>query len=92
MIQNQNDDNSDNCCEFEEVITTYQTSWLFTTIHEAAKEACAVIRNVLKLDFKDIIDFSVISTYDDNRVLMYELRLITPPEIAENLLEYYEYE
>lgn len=84
----QNDYVSDNycaSCEIGEVITTYETDWQFATIQEAFKEACNVINNVLKLDIEEIYDFSVISTYDDNRVPMYELRLVTSPEVIEKL-------
>lgn len=72
-------------CEIGEVITTYETDWLFATFQEAFKEACYVLSEVLKLDSEEIIDFSVICTCDDNGTEMYELRIVTSPEVIEKL-------
>ena len=72
-------------CEIGEVITTYETDWLFATFQEAFKEACYVLSEVLKLDSEEIFDFSVICTCDDNGTEMYELRIVTSPEVIEKL-------
>ena len=72
-------------CEIGEVITTYETDWLFATFQEAFKEACYVLSEVLKLDSEEIYDFSVICTCDDNGTEMYELRIVTSPEVIEKL-------